>query len=61
MIFHEDYDGVDLHNDIALIKLDQEVGHTDEGSTFQLFKVRENPFVGPVCLPWGDKGEDYLR
>jgi len=46
VIFHEDYDGVDLHNDIALIKLDQE--------------VRENPFVGPVCLPWGDKGEDYL-
>ena len=30
-------------------------------STFKLFKVRENPFVGPVCLPWGDKGEDYLR
>ena len=23
--------------------------------------MEENSFVGPVCLPWRDEGEDYLR
>ena len=28
---------------------------------FMIIKVHENAFVGPVCLPWDDKGEDYLK
>jgi len=47
VIFHEEYgQPVDFQNDIALIKLDRE--------------ARENSFVGPVCLPWLDRGEEYL-
>ncbi|XP_053684003.1 CLIP domain-containing serine protease B4-like [Sabethes cyaneus] len=34
---HEDYDSVDIHNDIALIKLSRKVSYTD--------------FISPVCLP----------
>ena len=67
----------DYQNDIALIQLDKVVGTKEgnfellflHGKNGQLgnatnsfhVKVHENAFVGPVCLPWDDKGEDYLK
>ena len=73
MVLHKDYGKPqDYQNDIALIKLDKVVGKK-EGDIELLFlhgknatnsfhvKVHKNAFVGPVCLPWDDKGEDYLK
>ena len=63
VIFHEEYGQPDdYQNDIALIKLDREVGEGLTG-TFNFlslynFKAQESSFVGPVCLPWS---KDYLR
>ena len=67
----------DYQNDIALIQLDKVVGTKEgnfellflHGKNGQLgnatnsfhVKVHKNAFVGPVCLPWDDKGEDYLK
>ena len=67
----------DYQNDIALIQLDKVVGKKEgdfellflHGKNGQLgnatnsfhVKVHKNAFVGPVCLPWDDKGEDYLK
>ena len=62
VIFHEEYGRPDdFQNDIALIKLDREVGEGQKIQFFLRFKARENSFVGPVCLPWLDRGEEYLR
>jgi len=48
VVLHKDYGKPqDYQNDIALIQLDK--------------VVHKNAFVGPVCLPWDDKGEDYLN